>query len=89
MALKKTVEKSVEGFQEKLVAQDAYWRVDKIEGNKTLMSATINAYASAGSTVIIDSFSVGFVVDVDGDNFIEQAYEQAKKMPQFADAQDC
>lgn len=89
MALKKTVEKSVDGFDGKLVAADAYWRIDKLEGNKTTMMATINAYAKPDSGAIIDSLVFGFVVDVDGQNFIKQAYEQAKGMSQFAGAQDC
>jgi hypothetical protein len=89
MALKKTVEKSIDGFDTKLIAQDAYWRIDKIEGNKTIMNVTINAYPNSNSGAIINSFMFGFVVEINGNNFICQAYNEAKKLPQFAGATDC
>jgi len=89
MALIKSVEKIVSGFDDKLVASNAYWRIDKLEGNKTLMSALANAYGNANSRVIIDSFLFSFVIEVEGRNFIAQAYEHLKTLPEFAGAIDC
>ena len=89
MAIKKTVEKTIAGFDSSLIAQNAYWRIDKIEGNKTSMNATINAYSDSESSIIIDSIFFVFVVELNGNNFISQAYNEAKKLPQFAGATDC
>jgi hypothetical protein len=89
MALTKSVEKIVSGFDSKLIASNAYWRIDKLEGNKTLMTALANAYKDADSNVIIDSFLFSFVVQIEGRNFIAQAYDHLKTQPEFAGATDC
>jgi hypothetical protein len=89
MALKKSVEKVVAGFDLKLVAANAYWRIDKIEGNKTLMTALANAYSDANSNIIIDSFVFSLVIQVEGRNFIAQAYDHLKTLPEFTGAVDC
>jgi len=86
VALKKAIEKSIDGFPGKLIVQDAYLRVDKIEGNKTVMSCVVNAYSE---NVIIDTKQHSFVIDVNGENFIKQAYLHLKTLPEFADAEDC
>ena len=89
MALTKSVEKIISGFDSKLIASNAYWRIDKLEGNKTLMTAFPNSYKDADSNLIIDPFLFSFVVQVEGRNFIAQAYEHLKTLPEFAGATDC
>jgi hypothetical protein len=38
---------------------------------------------------LIDAWNIQFVPDLDGQNFIAQAYVHFKALPQFANAVDC
>ncbi len=86
MALRKTVEKTIAGFDGKLYAKDAYWKIESISGSKTEQFISVSAN-SAGR--VVDEFRSKFTPNLDGPNFIKQAYEHLKTLPEFAGAEDC
>lgn len=86
MAFKQAVEKVVPGFPGKLVAPDAYFRVDKLEGNKTIMDCVLSAYYEGE---IIFTARYPFIIDVNGENFIAQAYKHLRALPEYENAVDC
>lgn len=86
MALSKTLTKTVRGFDGEVVANDVYFKVSNISGDKYTISFLVTG-VSAG--VQIYSADYVFEPDLDGDNFIKQAYEYLKTLPEFVDAIDC
>lgn len=86
MAFKKTVTKKLPGFTGTLTAKDATWKIDTVVGSKTTMTATLRAYVEG--EIVVEQ-EVSFVPDMEGGNFIKQAYEYVKALPDFSDAVDC
>ena len=86
MAIKKDVFFEKTGFEGKLIAKDAYWKIENIAGNKNQMS--IEIYANVDGAQIQRVVST-FTPSLDGSNFIRQAYENIKTLPEFAGATDC
>jgi hypothetical protein len=86
MAIKKNVFFQKTGFEGKLIAKDAYWKIENIAGNKNQMN--IEIYANVDGKQI-ERFVCVFTPSLDGNNFIKQAYEHLKTLPEFADAIDC
>ena len=64
---------------------DSYIKVLRVEGTKDQQTATVQI-ASADKQ-FVSTYS--FVPDLAGKNFIAQAYEHLKTLPEFADATDC
>ncbi len=85
MALRKDTEKSVEGFSQPLIAENAYWKVQYVFGGKTRVEVKAEAFHN---DVIIAEFKTSFTPSMDGSNFIQQAYEHLKTLPQFSGAED-
>lgn len=68
------------------IESDQYIRIDKIEGDKNQLRATY----SVKMAYYPDSHGYfAFVPDMNGPNFIKQAYEHLKTLPEFADSEDC
>ena len=67
---------------------NTYIRVENISGSKALLQATIN-HLTEQNGVLFNTDVVYFTPDLTGDNFIKQAYEYLKTLPEFADATDC
>lgn len=86
MALKKTYTIGVYGQQ--VVVPDAYIKVATLTGSKDGMRAVVEVRVTKGGE-FISSHDFVFVPELDGSNFIAQAYGYAKKQPQFENAQDC
>ena len=88
MALKKTFSKSIQGFAGELVCTDAYWRVTEIVGNKSSIKFVVCAFSD---NLQVDGRTYEFKPSVDdgSDNFIKQAYEHLKTLPEFSGSQDC
>jgi hypothetical protein len=86
MALKKTYTLSVHGQQ--VVVPNAYIKVATLTGSKDSIRAVVEVRTSEDGE-FISKHDFVFTPDLDGSNFIAQAYEQAKKQPQFENAQDC
>jgi len=71
-----------------ITINNAYCRVNFIQGNKASVVAEIGFHASENDQAFY-SKAISFVPDMDGDNFIKQAYEHLKTLPEFANATDC
>ena len=98
MALKKTITErvktmsfiegqgTVEQSEEDRVFNDCYIKVESVAGSKTIMSATVSTKLSESTTV---SANYSFTPNMNGGNFIAQAYEHLKTLPEFEGAVDC
>jgi hypothetical protein len=86
MALEKHAVIEKTGFEGKLIAKNAYWKIDKINGDKNSMSVEICATANGQQ---VERFVSVFNPSLDGKNFIAQAYDYLKTLPEFAGAIDC
>ena len=75
-----------ENFSGQLIGRNAYWKIIKLSGSKHAM--TIETYAFVNSERIKDHVC-SFTPSLEGKNFIAQAYEYLKTLPEFADAVDC
>jgi hypothetical protein len=89
MALKKTFQ-AEDNFGKVVTLTDAYFRVSQVSGDKYLMHVSIEVLNSEKNRLLMQR-SVSFTPSVDGGapNFIEQAYEHLKSLPEFSEAQDC
>lgn len=90
MALQKTFAKTQEPFIGQLEVPDAYWRVEKIEATKTEANCFVSINKKTDNVFsLIEQKRYTFIVDLNGKNFIKQAYEYLKTLPEFAGAVDC
>lgn len=64
---------------------NAYIKVATVNGTKEMIEAVVETDLGNGS-ILKDS--VFFVPNLNGTNFIKQAYEHMKTMPDYADAED-
>lgn len=95
MALKKTFSltgtKSVAGdfwsveSSPDVVVANCYVKVQSVNGNKDVATAQVSF--AADKFVGFKQYS--FAVNLDGANFIKQAYEHLKTLDEFAGAVDC
>jgi len=65
-----------------------YVRVESINATKKVVRCRVMFYDKDG-TEIVSVKSYGFVPNMDGKNFIAQAYDYLKTLPEFAGATDC
>lgn len=94
MALKVTVSKTapawadVDGIKislgERAVSADLYVKVNMVEATKEKGTAHLLLSSEGSAQMQIKQFPV----DLDGPNFIKQAYEYLKTLPEFAGAAD-
>lgn len=82
MALSKTFE------YRGLVVKNGYHKVGYLSGNKESVIVNVEKFTNDKQN-IIDVENYSFVPNMNGENFIKQAYEYLKTLPEFADAQDC
>jgi hypothetical protein len=68
-----------------VVDKEAYIKVMSVSGTKNEASATVETKTDIGSS----SSAVTFTPDMNGANFIKQAYEHMKTLPEYSGAQDC
>ena len=86
MALKKRLIKTITGFDGELIANDAYFKVSSISGGKNGLSALVTGVVAGNQVYAQEHF---FEPNLNGENFIKQAYEHIKTLEEFADAEDC
>jgi len=86
MALNKIVEIVVYG--EKIILRNAYVKIERVNGSKTQVQAKYVVYSTKDGEIVEEKYC-DFIPDMDGANFIKQAYEHLKTMPEFAGATDC
>ena len=82
MALKKTFEHCG------VTINDGYLKVAEFSGNKTGIGFSLAFMANAKADAIKHE-QFNFVPNLEGQNFIAQAYEHLKTLPEFAGAEDC
>lgn len=72
------------------VAPNAYLRVEKVLASKSSATATVCAYKDSNTDNVVEIWSKSYQlgVDLDGDNFIAQAYLYLKTLPEFSGAID-
>lgn len=86
MALQRDFKITKKNFLGELIAQKAYCKIESISGTKNSIQAQLKMYA--GTDEISNTF-FNFIPDLTGKNFIAQAYEHLKTLPEFKDAIDC
>jgi hypothetical protein len=82
MALTKTVTLK-NSFGESSVFGDAYMRVDRIDGDKRNVVVQVGFYKEENGRLLLSEF-IPFAPDLAGGNFIKQAYEHLKTLPEFS-----
>ena len=87
MALFKTVQLP-NNFGEVSTFQNAYIKVDRIEIVGISCNATVNTYATKNGNTVASTVHE-LVIDRGGDNYVKQAYQFLKTLPEFSDATDC
>jgi hypothetical protein len=78
----------VDNFGEEILLKDAYIKVDEIKGGKLGLIITVRSYKNDRS-IVLQRNEFSFVPNIDGANFIAQAYTHLKTLPEFAGAADC
>jgi len=71
-----------------LTINDGYLRVTEVAGNKDRVAFSLSYQVAQGEDSI-KTQSFDFAPDMSGGNFIEQAYQYLKTLPEFKSAQDC
>jgi hypothetical protein len=87
MALTKTISLQ-NNFCRESTFENAYIKIVSISGNKNSLTAEVAIFDSKDG-MFLKSQSLSFVPDLDGANFIRQAYTSAKKTKEFENATDC
>jgi hypothetical protein len=87
MALSKNVE-LVNNFQEKSVFKSCYITVNFLSGNKNRIIFQV-LWQKEQDGIELQKKEYAFTPSMNEDNFIKQAYEYLKTLPEFADAIDC
>jgi len=86
MALKKNF--VLQFHDQSIVLPDAYCKVWRVFGNKEELHCDVNILDKQnGKSYRVLSFK--FVPDMNGGNFIKQAYDYVKTLPEFDAAVDC
>lgn len=88
MAIKMNKSFSVHGDIETVVS-DAYGRVRALHGNKSNMEVELSWFKNSESPKPFLTQHYEFQPSLDGTNFIAQAYQHLKGLPEFAGAEDC
>jgi endo-1,4-beta-mannosidase len=86
MALEKNYTLTIAGKQ--VVFANAYIKVDQQEGTKEKIRFSVDA-ATQKDGEIIERNVYEFTPNLGGGNFIKQAYDHLKTLPEFAGATDC
>jgi hypothetical protein len=91
MALKQTL-KLKDNFGIEVDLIDCYVRVNSLHGTKTTMTANVDVFKKSEGeypAVLLANEKHEFAPRLDGPNFIVQAYNHLKTLPQYQGAVDC
>lgn len=72
-------------LQDKEIEKSCYIKVESVNSTKTNASAVVSYTSDIGKMQQVFKFQV----TLDGKNFIAQAYEHLKTLPEFVGAEDC
>ena len=86
MALSKTINIE-DNFGVSINFSNAYFKVNEINGGKNKLIAYVHTSVEKNGQ-ILEKTAYEFAPDLDGDNFIKQAYNYLKTMPEFLEATD-
>lgn len=75
----------IEANTKKVLIENCYIKVESISGTKDLIKIQVSLTAST----LKSKKSYEFTPSMDGGNFIKQAYEHLKTLPDFDGAMDC
>ena len=90
MALSKTFTETKQHFDGALQIANAYWKVEQVIVSKTHGIAVVSVSKDAdGLKHQLFSQQFTFTPNLNGSNFIAQAYDHLKTLPEFAGAIDC
>jgi hypothetical protein len=90
MALQKTFTQTQAPFSGTLEIANAYWRVEQVIATKSEVQCVVTINKKDGDTIEqVTNKRYSFAPDLAGKNFIAQAYEHLKTLPEFAGATDC
>jgi hypothetical protein len=67
---------------------DAYIKVHSVSGSKTQTTCLVGYHVDSAETQFMSTQHT-FAPDMNGGNFIAQAYAHLKTLPEFAGATDC
>jgi hypothetical protein len=86
MALQKSIAITV--ADQSITIPNAYIRISNINGSKQLVGMRVQFLSGPDGEVVREQ-SYTFTPDMNGDNFIKQAYLHLKSLEYFSDATDC
>jgi len=86
MALSKNI--TIEAFGRTLNFNDAYIKVMNLNGTKEQVDVKVCSF-SAKDGELLETQYARFTPNMNGDNFIKQAYNHLKTLEEFAGAIDC
>lgn len=86
MALRKNFCIEKQYFSGKLILENAYFKIINVNGKKNNIVIEVGIFNNEN---IVDRQHYCFVPSMEGENFIKQAYNYLKTLPEFADAVDC
>ena len=78
----------VSNFNTEVNFQDCYIKVISLEGGKAQIKVQYGIHKEQGGLLLTCGSTV-FAPDLNGVNFIAQAYEHLKTLPEFEGATDC
>jgi hypothetical protein len=87
MALTKQIT-LVSNFGDSVSFDNAYIKIDSLTGNKEQMRAYVSTYKKQNEQ-LIGRKNYSFTPNLNGKNFIAQAYDYIKTLPDFSGATDC
>ena len=87
MALTKQIT-LVSNFGDSVSFDKTYIKVDSLVGNKEQMRVYVSTYKKQNEQ-LISRKNYSFTPDLTGKNFIAQAYDYIKTLPDFSGATDC
>jgi hypothetical protein len=87
MALEKTINFNIDGELE-VTIENSYIKIMSFCGNKERLNLTVGFFKESDSTNPVKVSNIVVPISLDGDNFIKQAYEYLKTLPEFASATD-
>ena len=87
MAILKTIELK-NNFGDSSVFNNSYIKVKRVLGSKESMTAEVGFFRSAGGQELHRE-NYEFTPNLNGENFIAQAYKHLKSLPEFAGVVDC
>jgi hypothetical protein len=88
MALKKTITLR-DSFDEVRDIPNTYIKVHAVSGGKDQMVADVIFFKDSADGKRLKNSGYIFTPVLDGDNFIKQAYNHIKTLPDFSGAVDC